>query len=181
MIGNDVIDLDLAWSESDWRRKGYLEKLFGANERELILSSADPGISVWDLWSRKEAAYKIFNRRTGIRAFNPLYFECRDLASESRVNCGNEVVFTQTEVSGMLIHTVAVESLCDFERVSLREYAEIVKVGALPFYRENRELRPATVSHHGKFARCLSLKSDGLDVDPARKRAVHGTFFSDFQ
>lgn len=181
MIGNDVIDLDLAWSESDWRRKGYLGKLFSANERELILSSPDPGTSVWNLWSRKEAAYKIFNRSTGIRAFNPLYFECRDLASESCVNCGNEMVFTQTEIAGRFIHTIAVENRSDFERVSPREYADIIKVGTLPFYCENRELHPATVSHHGKFAKCLSLKSDGFNVDPARKHPMHGTFLSDFQ
>lgn len=181
MIGNDVIDLDLAWSDSDWRRKGYLEKLFSANERELILSSADPGVSVWNLWSRKEAAYKIFNRSTGIRAFNPLYFECRDLASKSRVDCENGMVFTQTEIAGKLIHTVAVENRRDFERVSPREYPEIIKVEGLPFYRENRELHPATVSHHGKFVKCLSLKSDGFNVDLARKRTVHGTFLGDFQ
>jgi hypothetical protein len=31
---------------------------------------------VWNLWSRKEAAYKIYNRETGIRGYFPLQIAC---------------------------------------------------------------------------------------------------------
>jgi len=57
MIGNDIVDLELALKESNWKRKGFLNKIF-TNEEQLLISSAiNPEIMVWNLWSRKEAAY----------------------------------------------------------------------------------------------------------------------------
>jgi hypothetical protein len=44
-------------------------------KEQLLISSAEIRIMVWNLWSRKEAAYKIYNRATGIRGF-PLNLEC---------------------------------------------------------------------------------------------------------
>ena len=37
MIGNDIIDLDVAKTESNWKRKGFLDKIFTANEQFQIL------------------------------------------------------------------------------------------------------------------------------------------------
>jgi hypothetical protein len=39
-------------------------------------SAENPNTMVWNLWSRKEAAYKIYNRATGIRGYFPLNLEC---------------------------------------------------------------------------------------------------------
>ena len=36
MIGNDIIDLSLAETESNWQRKGFLEKQFTAKEQAII-------------------------------------------------------------------------------------------------------------------------------------------------
>ena len=58
MIGNDVIDLTLANQESNWKRKGFLQKLFSASEQQRILKSANPSQMVWILWSIKESVYK---------------------------------------------------------------------------------------------------------------------------
>ncbi len=63
MIGNDVVDLALAKVESNWQRKGYLDKLFTTKEQNLIFCSENPTIMVWILWSRKEAVYKIHANR----------------------------------------------------------------------------------------------------------------------
>ena len=76
MIGNDIIDLALALKESNWKRKGFLDKIFTKNEQLLILNTQNPEVMVWNLWSRKEAAYKIYNRQTGIRGYFPLQLEC---------------------------------------------------------------------------------------------------------
>ena len=38
MIGNDVVDLATAKNENNWRRKGYLEKLFTEEEIAIIKS-----------------------------------------------------------------------------------------------------------------------------------------------
>jgi hypothetical protein len=47
------------------------------NKEQLLISSAEnPNTMVWNLWSRKGAAYKIYNRATGIRGYFPLNLEC---------------------------------------------------------------------------------------------------------
>ena len=56
MIGNDIIDLSLAKIESNWQRKGFLEKQFTAKEQQLILEAPNSFVMVWRLWSMKEAA-----------------------------------------------------------------------------------------------------------------------------
>jgi phosphopantetheinyl transferase (holo-ACP synthase) len=59
VIGNDIVDLALARKESNWKRPGYLNKIFTTKEQLLISSAENPNTMVWNLWSRKEAAYKI--------------------------------------------------------------------------------------------------------------------------
>jgi phosphopantetheinyl transferase (holo-ACP synthase) len=76
VIGNDIVDLALARKESNWKRPGYLNKIFTTKEQLLISSAENPNTMVWNLWSRKGAAYKIYNRATGIRGYFPLNLEC---------------------------------------------------------------------------------------------------------
>ena len=77
MIGNDVIDLSLAKTQSNWQRKGFLEKLFSNDEQQLILEASNSFEMVWRLWSMKEAAYKIYTQHHEIRFFAPKKFECK--------------------------------------------------------------------------------------------------------
>jgi phosphopantetheinyl transferase (holo-ACP synthase) len=63
VIGNDIVDLALARKESNWKRPG-LNKIFTTKEQLLISSAENPNTMVWNLWSRKRAAYKIYNRAT---------------------------------------------------------------------------------------------------------------------
>lgn len=76
MIGNDIIDLNLAKIESDWKRKGFLEKQFTDSEINHILNSEKPFITVWRFWSMKEAAYKCYTQKNKKRFFAPKKFEC---------------------------------------------------------------------------------------------------------
>ncbi|MBW1298393.1 4'-phosphopantetheinyl transferase family protein [Aquimarina litoralis] len=79
MIGNDVVDLKLASGQSNWRRKGWLQKVFTTSEQDIIASSLDPNFKVWKLWSMKEAAYKAHQRRFSIPPkYNPWDFVCSD-------------------------------------------------------------------------------------------------------
>ena len=64
MIGNDIIDLDLTKIQSNWQRPKFLEKIFTLKERNFIQKAEDPELEVWKLWSRKEAAYKIYFTKT---------------------------------------------------------------------------------------------------------------------
>jgi len=75
LIGNDIIDLSLAKTASNWQRKGFLEKQFTANEQQLILEAPNSFVMVWRLWSMKEAAYKIYTQQHIVRFFAPKKFE----------------------------------------------------------------------------------------------------------
>ena len=77
MIGNDVVDLSLASTESNWRRPGFLKKVFTLREQSCILNSDNPDLTVWLLWSMKESAYKTHVQRHREFFFAPLRFECR--------------------------------------------------------------------------------------------------------
>ncbi|MCF6407865.1 4'-phosphopantetheinyl transferase superfamily protein [Chitinophaga filiformis] len=89
MIGNDVIDLHLARQESNWQRKGYLSKIFTAAEQDMICQASMPSDMVWLLWSCKEAAYKIVNRLTNVRTYNPAKFSCTLSGNKEGTACGS--------------------------------------------------------------------------------------------
>ena len=52
MIGNDIVDLAFALKKSNWKRKGYLDKIFTNHEQLLIIKSDNPENMVWNLWTR---------------------------------------------------------------------------------------------------------------------------------
>lgn len=81
MIGNDIIDLDLAHSESCIYRKGWMDKLFTIQEQCFIHEACDSELTAWLLWSMKEAVYKIVNRETYRRFYAPLLFTCQPEAT----------------------------------------------------------------------------------------------------
>lgn len=165
MIGNDIIDLALARKESNWKRKGFLDKLFTAKEQMMISNSNIPEITVWNLWSRKEAAYKIYNRQTQIRAFIPLQLECFDIEIKEgivygKVICHNFIYYTKTIITSEYIETNAVLNLLDFNSIqTLNSSKNIIKINGIPNYfdSENNILKPISKSHHGRFERMISF------------------------
>ncbi|MUP45711.1 4-phosphopantetheinyl transferase family protein [Gramella sp. BOM4] len=77
MIGNDIIDLELAFKIEKSSIPRFLDKVFLAGEQEYIQSSKDPEREIWRLWSMKESAYKAQQRVQRFeRRLNPLHFEC---------------------------------------------------------------------------------------------------------
>lgn len=91
MIGNDIIDLNETRKTSNWERPGFMQKIFSIREQEMIYASANPFTKVWQLWSMKESAYKVFIQAGGERFFNPSKIECRINTS----NCG-QVILNRT-------------------------------------------------------------------------------------
>ncbi len=83
MTGNDIVDIKLAAAESNWRRKGFVEKIFTMQERLYIKDAAVPDEMVWKLWTMKESAYKIYTRQYGGRFFAPKKFSCSLLSATS--------------------------------------------------------------------------------------------------
>jgi len=165
MIGNDIIDLDLAQKESNWKRKGFLDKIFTKKEQKLIFSAENPTVMVLDLWSRKEAGYKIYNRKTQIRGYFPLQLECFDLEFINGIYFGKvgikgDVYFTKTEITAKFINTIAVENVNDFNEIKILENRkDIKKNNGIPSYfeEENSKPRPASISHHGKFEQIIAV------------------------
>jgi phosphopantetheinyl transferase (holo-ACP synthase) len=161
VIGNDVVDLVLAKKESNWQRKGFLDKIFTKNEQELIHKAIHPEIMVWNLWSRKEAAYKIYNRETGIRGYFPLQLEC-DWSNYKTgiVSIKGFVFYTQTTIDSDCIYTIAVAENKIFTQIKTVDFnAEIEKINGIPFLKEKQSqlLKPVSISHHGRFWRGISV------------------------
>jgi hypothetical protein len=167
VIGNDIIDLALAQKESNWKRKGFLDKIFTKKEQWLIFNSENPEIMVWNLWSRKEAAYKIYNRQTQIMAYIPLQLECFNLHIDDdyiygKVLCYGTIYFTKTVIALDYIETIAVLNTTDFDNVRAFESAEkIVQINGIPNFHDsdNQIFKPASKSHHGRFEKMVWLHS----------------------
>lgn len=112
MIGNDVVDLNLAF-QTNWRRKGYLQKLFNPSEQEIILNSPEPDEDLWMFWAMKEATYKAHQRRFHLpRCYNPIKFSCRiqkrsRIAVYGNVSVGEFLYYTKTSVKADHLHCIS--------------------------------------------------------------------------
>lgn len=167
MIGNDIVDLALARKESNWKRKGFLEKIFTAKEQLLISKSENPENSVWILWSMKEAAYKIYNRETGIRGYFPLRLEALniDLQNNSirgKIKCENKIYQTETILSSEYVYTIAVGNSDNFKFLIDIEENRIEKDSFNRPYYFNENLKeniPVSKTHHGRFQKIVSLQA----------------------
>lgn len=165
MIGNDVIDILQSRRESNWKRKGFLEKLFTHQEQLYINNSTDREITVWLLWSMKEAAYKIYNRQTKIRTFIPLKLECtlhsqNTSCATGSVLCFENIYYTKTAFADNAIHTVSVTSLDDLNNVTEIENKGIIKdEHGIPHLFSDIEntYKDISISNHGRFEKVVTL------------------------
>lgn len=162
MIGNDIIDLALTRKESNWQRKGILDKLFTISEQESILNAENSELMYWNLWSRKEASYKIYNRHTKIRAFIPKQLECSDLTLIDgewlgRVTIKEHFYYTKTLITSEYIYTTAVIAIEDFNKIQTINCEDVSKNSdGIPFNDSNEN--PVSISHHGRFESIITLK-----------------------
>ncbi|WP_442591090.1 4'-phosphopantetheinyl transferase superfamily protein [Pedobacter sp. AW31-3R] len=135
MLGNDVVDLSLAQIESNWQRKGYLEKVFTKAEQKLIREAVHPAHQVWILWSMKEAAYKAENRISRERIYAPASLVCVEESGVQEygstadssgikwrtgyVSYQKRIFHTRSLLSADKIHTIAVLDKGQLHRVPL--------------------------------------------------------------
>ena len=165
MIGNDVIDILQSRKESNWQRKGYIEKLFTLEEQLLIAKSLDPESMVWILWSMKEAAYKIYNRKIKIREYIPKKLECfiesqNDDIISGKVICSENIYHTKTTLSKDEIHTIAVCVLDDLNHVKEIEKKSIFKdQNGIPYLANSFQNthQDVSISHHGRFEKVVTI------------------------
>lgn len=147
MIGNDIVDLAQAASDSNWHRKGYLDKIFSPEERFMISSGIYPDLMVWLLWSMKEAAYKADPCKTKLRVFAPVKLRCNNViihenGATGNVVCEDMCYFTRSTFTSEYVHTIAAITLQDLDQISVK--IEHYTTG----YRTSN---PASVSHHGRY------------------------------
>ena len=176
MIGNDIIDLSLAKTQSNFQRKGFLEKLFSANEQQLILNAPNSFEMVWRLWSMKEAAYKIYTQQHSIRFFAPKKFECKltqefhgkicfkeqNFYSSSIIN--KDYIFTIANLkneersyseimSPDQINRKIKNKLNDLTGLNISEIEQKKSRNGAPsyYYKKNLLTSSCSISHHGNY------------------------------
>ena len=161
MIGNDIVDLAVAQKESNWKRKSFLDKIFTNYEQCLILNSQYQDCMVWNLWSRKEAAYKIYNRQTEIRGFFPLQLACDfQNIEKGTVSIKGNIYHTFTEITKEFIHTIAVSKINDLHNIKLLDSkTKIEKVNGIPLIKDEvtHKIKPVSISHHGRFEKNITF------------------------
>jgi phosphopantetheinyl transferase (holo-ACP synthase) len=187
MIGNDIVDLNLAKIQSNWQRKGFLEKQFTKKEQESILNSGDSFLHVWLFWSLKEAAYKCYTQKFKKRFFAPKKFECTITSKyEGIVFFEDHKFYTTTFFSPFYLYTIAKETQEEtsvfssigspkkvdsdikrkLQKVTGVLFEEITQkkssVGAPLYYHKEKLLtNSCSISHHGNYgAFAFNLKNE---------------------
>ncbi len=117
MIGNDIIDLELAATQSNWKRRGFLTKIFTEAEHDYILNSDNSFHTVWQLWSMKESAYKAHLQQYPKRFFNPKKLICvLKKNNEGSVTINTTKYRTKTQQTKDCIHTIATEKKAEVRK-----------------------------------------------------------------
>ncbi|WP_103866160.1 4'-phosphopantetheinyl transferase superfamily protein [Aquimarina sp. I32.4] len=105
MIGNDIVDFQVANQQSNWQRRGWLQKIYTDIEQHYILTSENPETLIWKFWSMKEATYKVHQRRFGFSPrYNPKSFQC---TLRNKVYVDSEQYNLNTEVNKHYVHSIA--------------------------------------------------------------------------
>ena len=114
---------------------------------------------IWTLWSRKEAAYKIYNRLTGIRKYNPIQFECLNLGIDIVVY-ENQLFYTRTQMELEYVYSEAVIKQNDFDKVkSIKRPFTINKRNGCPSYLDCDCMleKPLSITHHGRYEKIITI------------------------
>ena len=176
MIGNDIIDLSLAKIESNWQRRGFLDKQYTAHEQQLILEATNSFSLVWRFWSMKEAAYKVFTQQNEMCFFAPKNFDCLLISKkEGMVLYNDQIFYTSSIVTRNYIFTLAkYEKLTkpyskfvkpqvidimikikleDVTKFSATEIEQKKSKNGVPlyYYKDILLTRSCSISHHGNY------------------------------
>jgi len=108
MVGNDIIDIEQTRRSTDWERRRFIEKIFTEKEQAIIAAFFDPFLIVWQMWSMKESAYKVFIQAGGERFYNPKKIECSfDDFENGEVKIDSLILKTSTLINENYIFSTA--------------------------------------------------------------------------
>ena len=177
MIGNDIVDLNFAETESNWQRLGFLEKQFSLKEQKIILNSENSFLQVWLFWTMKEAAYKCHTQKHHKRFFAPQKFECSFTSeNEGIVVFEDDKFYTTTFLDPFYVYTIAKDTpketnffssigspkridkdlkrkLQEETAISAKEITQRKSAIGAPLYYHKEKLltNSCTISHHGNY------------------------------
>jgi phosphopantetheine--protein transferase-like protein len=160
MIGNDVVDLVLAKKESNWKRKGFLDKLFTPFEQGLIQKNPNQEEIVWMLWSIKESVYKAYQRIHYNEGFYPIKIEVVEInpKNESIIQLFGTLFYGKTTIDSDFVKTIVVLDKSDFNKIKYLDTSIYNKnERGLPI--ELYSNKPISVSHHGRIREVVGFKS----------------------
>lgn len=190
MIGNDIIDLNTANRESNWKRTGYLQKTYTSEEQFLILNSKNQTLMLWILWSIKESVYKANFRKNPVYEYAPLKFNIQNLKQKenqitAEIEYQNSLYYSNTQINQNFLHSIACEFKDDFKDIQTIEiegysenYIDYLKEKKLISSSEDfqkdefgvpylinlkNNLRfPLSISHHGRYLGIISCYNHTL-------------------
>jgi len=162
MIGNDIVDLQLAQQESNWKRPRFLQKIFTQEEQDFIHAAPDKDAAVWLLWSGKESVYKIIVRLQKRRFFAPKKIVVRTDDFSRRGNLTAKVVgtedtfFIQSVATGTHIHTIA----------QLGDNKLPITTGCFHLARNNYKIQHKTTRKHllEQYSKMTQLSAKALSI-----------------
>jgi phosphopantetheinyl transferase (holo-ACP synthase) len=176
MIGNDIIDLSQARAESNWQRKGWVNKIFTDEEQYLIATSEEKELMVWLIWSMKEAAYKIYHREYKEMFYAPCKFSCHSITLKDRLAQGcvhfkENTYNTSSYIFSAFVHTVAmVQNNFDDINVYIEDKLSHTSKYqpahnlfkddyGIPYSKDHHgQIKNASKSHHGRFEAIVIAK-----------------------
>lgn len=97
MVGNDIVDHDLARKLSRWESARFRHKIFTKSELNFLSNNESDFENIWRLWSMKESAYKIYVQKTGLTFRNPHRIIVESLNDKDGiVSIANFIYYTNT-------------------------------------------------------------------------------------
>ena len=116
MVGNDIIDIEETKLSTNWERPGFVEKIFTEKEQAIIAAASDPFTTVWQMWSMKESAYKVFIQDGGERFYAPSKIECSfDNLENGEVKIDSLILKTSTLINDNYIFSTATHDNSNIE------------------------------------------------------------------
>jgi len=173
IIGNDLIDLEIALDKPRRNNDRFLSKVFSDNEISQIHSYSNPELAIWKMWSMKEAAYKAHQRLFQISArLDPVTYECdldnlsvsknqniyiiKSVQDENHIyswlefkNLDHIKISYSTNYKSEFLKEFSIRTGHDLQNIEFRKN----KLGIPELLLQNTGTSlPISITHHGRFA-----------------------------
>jgi len=108
VVGNDIVDLNIAFKNSRWNDPRFIDKVFTLNEKKQLVNTNHKFQTIWRLWSMKESAYKIYIQQNNLPFYDPKKIEAQIQSNiEGTVSIHNYCYQTTTKLNASYIYTEA--------------------------------------------------------------------------